>query len=85
MNDCLILDAYDGHCLVMPHGEIRIAIVCHGCGQAGTATWCEHQNDSPRITCDIVRLSGGFRANGRDGVSGDTQIVCTACDAVVPG
>jgi hypothetical protein len=65
-----------------PH--IPIAIRCPGCGKAGVATWRENR-DSKVIRCDIVQLSDGFRTNGRDGDSGDTQIVCETCGAVVPG
>jgi hypothetical protein len=69
----------------MDSSDITLAIRCPGCGKTGMATWRERRNGGPAIRCDIVALSDGFAQNGRDRVSGDTQIVCDGCGAVVPG
>lgn len=63
--------------------DISMAIRCRRCGKAGIAIWRERQDSDP-INCDAVKLSDGFRPNGRDDASGDTQIICEQCGAIVP-
>ena len=64
---------------------ISLAIVCPSCGRTGMVTWRENRNGSTPVACHVVRLSDGFRVNGRDTDSGDTQVVCEGCGSVVPG
>lgn len=68
----------------MAVSEFSLAIQCPGCGRAGIAVWRENLSDTNRISGEIVRLSEGFAANGRDMTSGDSQIIC-ACGMTIPG
>ena len=61
-----------------------VEVKCSACGQAGSVTWEENALPSPsgprRI---LVRMSGGFHASETRGLSGDPQIVCNNCNAIL--
>jgi hypothetical protein len=61
-----------------------VAVKCAACGQVGSILWEENAFPSPggpRRT--LVLASGGFHANDVRGASGDPQIVCDHCNAIL--
>jgi hypothetical protein len=65
---------------------ISTAIQCPQCGKRGIATWrASEQADDADFHGIVTQLSDGFRENGRDAQTGDTQILCSDCNTAVPG
>lgn len=61
-----------------------VAVKCATCGQAGSVIWEENALPSPGgPDRRLVLVSGGFHAGETRGLSGDPQIVCNNCDAVL--
>lgn len=61
-----------------------VAVKCAACGQAGSILWEENAFPSPGgPRRSLVLVSGGFHASEARGDSGDPQIVCSHCQAVL--
>jgi ribosomal protein S27E len=64
--------------------SFAVDVKCPACGQVGSVIWEENALPSPsgpgRM---LILVSGGFHAGETRGHSGDPQIICNNCDAVL--
>jgi hypothetical protein len=79
-----VTDETAHHALTPERAAFAVEVKCSTCGQVGSVIWEENALPSPSGPArTLILVSGGFHADETRGLSGDPQIVCSNCSAVL--